>query len=166
MQIINVSEVHRIGGLCPICVVAKGQIKPHSRRTRVGTVVGSEKWKAARSCACPGTGMMCRTFRCAAHLEWHLTTSWDIYPDPARDFKKWLLSNPHKCITALCILEKENSVTIQIAQKKWYKNNNSVNNLEKPPTWDYTFPSRVHVMWRLEMHFLTTQTEKKGSYIM
>lgn len=43
MQIINVSEVHRIGGLCPICVVAKGQIKPHSRRTRVGTVVGSEK---------------------------------------------------------------------------------------------------------------------------
>lgn len=32
MQIINVSEVHRIGGLCPVGLVATRQIEPHNRR--------------------------------------------------------------------------------------------------------------------------------------
>ncbi len=46
MQINNVSEVQRIGGLSHICVVAEintasitGQIRPHSCRTLDGTAV-------------------------------------------------------------------------------------------------------------------------------
>lgn len=39
MQIINVSEVHRIGGLCPVGLVATRQIEPHNRRPAAGTAV-------------------------------------------------------------------------------------------------------------------------------
>lgn len=101
MQIINVSEVHMIGGLSHICVVAE---KQHiiSDRTDQASLPSDSGWHGGRS-EMKGDSVMCQS-RYGGDVQnfplENLTLSAGMYPVPSKNFQKWPPSYPHDCLIA------------------------------------------------------------------
>ena len=109
MQVINVSEVHRTGGLSTFVWWQKSNtvsLNRTGRQTLVGHGGGS------------------RNERRLGHVLVQVSRNFPILSDTC-------LLVPKNDFPLLYVIWEKHGVTIQIAQK-WYKNNNTINNLENP----------------------------------